>query len=1032
MGAADEVNVTLEGHFGGVTYAVAVSGDYAYIGRGQDLVVLDVSSQASPVEVGRVMTPDVVRDIAVSGDYAYVADWANGLVIVDVSDKASPSLAGSYNTAGPAFGVAVSGDYAYVDDGLNGLVILDVSDKSAPVLAGSYDTAGYAFGVAVSGNYVYVSDYDNGLVILRTDASGADTTPPTLNITSPADGTTVTTPSITIAGTASDASGIASVTVNGVLASGALDWSTWSAEVALAEGDNTIAVVATDDVGNVATESIVVNYAAMSHVPYFSQCDSRWGSDQLGGDGSTICSKGCVLTSAAMVMAYYGVDTDPQKLNDAIGREGYDASYYIYWSAVRNACHDETNQIEYSPGTVTPFNETVLDNHLDAGHPVIVDVGGHFVVVTGRSDGTYYINDPGFSTRSTLDDYPTRNGTRIFSGNLPPLTCAIELREHDTTSTIDEIDVGQFFDICVDDSTGAIKEVRFSSDESQDGNPTGTWTSWYDWDTSSGDWNAETKIKTWSFATGGNKEVWAEIKDGSGDVSQCNASIFAHPGYAIIVAGNAMQGWRHVLEPRMINRCVDTSYSALRNLGFDDAHIFYLTNLSDEEYTVDAPASLSHFKNTINEVKGKIGDDSTPFILYLVGHGDKDDGFLFDPEVLGNEGALKVSQLQEELDGFPIETLMLIVIGSCYSGGFINSPDYSISAPNRIIITSAHDDQGPLFVTWIKGGDRFWENLNNGLNVKKAFIENAGAIDNHYLWLDDNGDNKGHSPDNLEDDGILASATTIGVTGTDDLELTSWYSGWIHSPGELRVYDSQDRVTGLVNGEVKEEIPDSVYDEQAKIVAIFSPSDSYRYEIAGTDNGTYGLEVASVEGGKSDTFVVTNVSTTNETTHQYDINWSTLSQGVNMSIDADGDGVFEQNITIQPPVTSFTYTPENPTVNQAITFDATTSYDPDGNITSYDWNFGDGNTTNTIEKMITHSYASAGDYNVILTVTDDDGAMNSTSKTITINPLRGDLNGDDTLTPADAAIALEIAVGSRSFDDLADVSGDGSRPLMHS
>ena len=44
---------------------------------------------------------------------------------------------------------------------------------------------------------------------------------------------------------------------------------------------------------------------------------------------------GCALTSAAMVMAYYGVDTDPQRLNDAIGRNGYDVNHYIKWHAVR-------------------------------------------------------------------------------------------------------------------------------------------------------------------------------------------------------------------------------------------------------------------------------------------------------------------------------------------------------------------------------------------------------------------------------------------------------------------------------------------------------------------------------------------------------------------------------------------------------------------------------------------------------------------------------------------------------------------------
>jgi hypothetical protein len=38
---------------------------------------------------------------------------------------------------------------------------------------------------------------------------------------------------------------------------------------------------------------------------------------------------------------------------------------------------------------------------------------------------------------------------------------------------------------------------------------------------------------------------------------------------------------------------------------------------------------------------------------------------------------------------------------------------------------------------------------------------------------------------------------------------------------------------------------------------------------------------------------------------------------------------------------------------------------------------------------------------------------------------RGDLNQDNDITPADAVIALQIAVGSRPFDGAADVSGDG-------
>ena len=158
----------------------------------------------------------------------------------------------------------MSGGYAYVADYSNGLVIVNVSNKSAPTLAGSYDTTGGAsicgagaVDVAVSGDYAYVADEENGLVILRTDASGADTTPPTLKITSPAPNTTTHIPTITVAGTASDASGIASVTVNDEPANGTLNW---SANVTLLEGENTIPVVATDGEGLTTTAAVTVRY----------------------------------------------------------------------------------------------------------------------------------------------------------------------------------------------------------------------------------------------------------------------------------------------------------------------------------------------------------------------------------------------------------------------------------------------------------------------------------------------------------------------------------------------------------------------------------------------------------------------------------------------------------------------------------------------------------------------------------------------------------------------------------------------------
>jgi PGF-CTERM protein len=84
------------------------------------------------------------------------------------------------------------------------------------------------------------------------------------------------------------------------------------------------------------------------------------------------------------------------------------------------------------------------------------------------------------------------------------------------------------------------------------------------------------------------------------------------------------------------------------------------------------------------------------------------------------------------------------------------------------------------------------------------------------------------------------------------------------------------------------------------------------------------------------------------------------------------------------PTALFRYNPGYAGVNQTIIFDASASYDPDGNITNYQWDFGDGNLTNTTEKIISHSYDLKDKYYVVLTVMDNEGAMNSTGRELTV------------------------------------------------
>jgi len=78
--------------------------------------------------------------------------------------------------------------------------------------------------------------------------------------------------------------------------------------------------------------------------------------------------------------------------------------------------------------------------------------------------------------------------------------------------------------------------------------------------------------------------------------------------------------------------------------------------------------------------------------------------------------------------------------------------------------------------------------------------------------------------------------------------------------------------------------------------------------------------------------------------------------------------------TVNHPPTADTSAgePYNGLVGQYITFDGSRSYDRDGSIVSWHWDFGD--RTFGDASIMTHAYAAVGVYNVSLTVTDNNGA----------------------------------------------------------
>ncbi len=113
----------------------------------------------------------------------------------------------------------------------------------------------------------------------------------------------------------------------------------------------------------------------------------------------------------------------------------------------------------------------------------------------------------------------------------------------------------------------------------------------------------------------------------------------------------------------------------------------------------------------------------------------------------------------------------------------------------------------------------------------------------------------------------------------------------------------------------------------------------------------------------------------------------------------------------QAPTASFTLSQNN----LAISTDGTASSDPDGTVASYAWNFGDGQTATGV--TANHTYAAAGTYQVSLTVTDNGGATNTTTQSVTVQAAN---------IPPTAAFTSSVSNLSASFDGTGSTDPDGT------
>jgi len=120
-----------------------------------------------------------------------------------------------------------------------------------------------------------------------------------------------------------------------------------------------------------------------------------------------------------------------------------------------------------------------------------------------------------------------------------------------------------------------------------------------------------------------------------------------------------------------------------------------------------------------------------------------------------------------------------------------------------------------------------------------------------------------------------------------------------------------------------------------------------------------------------------------------------------------------------PPTAQFTADPTNGAAPLRVRFDASRSYDPDGSIIAYQWDFGDGTTATGVTTR--HRYRKPGTYIATLTVQDDGGATALRQMTIAVQE-----HAKRVIFVADIQMSLvEDEDGTRAYARVAIVDQNG-------
>ena len=283
--------------------------------------------------------------------------------------------------------------------------------------------------------------------------------------------------------------------------------------------------------------------------------------------------------------------------------------------------------------------------------------------------------------------------------------------------------------------------------------------------------------------------------------------------------------------------------------------------------------------------------------------------------------------------------------------------------------------------------------MNNAVNASKM----ETLIEGDWSWTNLN---------------TKSESQTVGVTaaGLSTLHV------WMREDGILidKVVLTTD-VNYIPTGDGPPESPRDGVDAPPVAGFTFTTTDlTANYTDTSTDNGT----IASWSWDFGDG----NTSTAQNPTHTYAAA-GTYTVSLVVTDDGGATDTTSQDVTVtapnEDPIAGFTFTTTDLTANYT-----DTSTD-NGTITSWNWDFGDGNTST--DQHPTHTYASEGTFTVVLTVTDDLGATGTVNQDVTVTAPNGDPVAGFTFTTTDlTATFTDTSTDDGSITDWNWDFGDGN------